>query len=532
MPNQSSSNNSGATTRGTGFSWKRLWRWRPAKQQTGNTAATSGNHHWRIGAVAAVSLVAGFASMYLFYPLSDAPQVPEDTAAATPADSNHHNDLAPSASASETTRPRHEGNTVPAVAAVSEVSGLVPPPPLPLAPADSSRNDGLPPVPAVGTAPASALPVPPVVPAGGVTSDVPATTPVLPPSTTVTPPPPMPLSPPPPSERETTAAPPVPPPALPAPGSQQSAPTVQPTTPTVPPPAPLSPSTTPDSGTPPPSAPSLPSLPIAPSVAPSRTDTTTAPTDGSRQPSTVPPSSAATPLLPPAPERGASLVPPQPAERTAPIASSPPSPPVSAASNNNKAPATSAASTSPVSGASSADAPHRPPTTSYDVDIYEPKPGDTWESISRDFYHDPRFATALRLYNRNKPLHGSGPIDVPPLHILRRHGGGGFVPAAGSSPTPSPPASSGVQPAGRSVTTGDPWSAAPPTYGAPASSVASGGLKIYRVPVDGLSLPAIARQLLGNERRWVEIYDLNPDVNASRVPAGTELRLPPDARIP
>jgi hypothetical protein len=37
---------------------------------------------------------------------------------------------------------------------------------------------------------------------------------------------------------------------------------------------------------------------------------------------------------------------------------------------------------------------------------------------------------------------------------------------------------------------------------------------------------------LGNEQRWIEIYDLNPDVNASRVPAGTELRLPADARLP
>ncbi len=159
----------------------------------------------------------------------------------------------------------------------------------------------------------------------------------------------------------------------------------------------------------------------------------------------------------------------------------------------------------------------RPPTTSYDVDIYEPKPGDSWESISKDFYGDARFAPALRTYNRNKPLHGAGPVDVPPLYILRR-----LMPAG----------SSGVVPASQTVPAGDPWNA-PPTYShRPLAPAATGGAKIFRVPVDGMSLPTIARQLLGNEQRWVELYDLNPQVNAARVPAGTELRLPPDARLP
>ncbi len=159
----------------------------------------------------------------------------------------------------------------------------------------------------------------------------------------------------------------------------------------------------------------------------------------------------------------------------------------------------------------------RPPTTSYDVDIYEPKPGDSWESISKDFYGDARFAPALRTYNRNKPLHGAGPVDVPPLYILRR-----LMPAG----------SSGVVPASQTVPAGDPWNA-PPTYShRPLAPAATGGAKIFRVPVDGMSLPTIARQLLGNEQRWVELYDLNPQVTAARVPAGTELRLPPDARLP
>jgi hypothetical protein len=176
----------------------------------------------------------------------------------------------------------------------------------------------------------------------------------------------------------------------------------------------------------------------------------------------------------------------------------------------------------------------QPPTTTYDVDIYEPKPGDTWESISREFYHDPRFGPALRLYNRNKPLQGGGPIDIPPLHILRRMGGNSVAPAAISAPG----STNGLPPAGRSVPHADPWGPSIPTYSGniPANgntlATTTTDLKIYRVPVDGMSLPTIARQVLGNERRWVEIYDLNPEVNASRVPAGTELRLPADARLP
>jgi hypothetical protein len=42
----------------------------------------------------------------------------------------------------------------------------------------------------------------------------------------------------------------------------------------------------------------------------------------------------------------------------------------------------------------------------------------------------------------------------------------------------------------------------------------------------------VARQTLGTEARWREVYDLNPRVAPDLVPAGTELRLPPDATVP
>ena len=47
-----------------------------------------------------------------------------------------------------------------------------------------------------------------------------------------------------------------------------------------------------------------------------------------------------------------------------------------------------------------------------------------------------------------------------------------------------------------------------------------------------MTLKAIARERLGNEQRWRDIWDMNPqftDVNAI-VTAGTEVKLPSDAR--
>jgi LysM repeat protein len=148
----------------------------------------------------------------------------------------------------------------------------------------------------------------------------------------------------------------------------------------------------------------------------------------------------------------------------------------------------------------------RPATTSYDVDIYEAKIGDSWEAISREYYSDPKYAAVLQAYNRNAALQTGRKLDVPPLHVLRR-----MMPAAGT-----PASRSGVPPVG------DPWNAV----------AAVNGPKTYRVPNgDGMSLPAVAKLLLGNDQRWKELYDLNPDVNPSRVAGGTELKVPADARV-
>ena len=151
----------------------------------------------------------------------------------------------------------------------------------------------------------------------------------------------------------------------------------------------------------------------------------------------------------------------------------------------------------------------RPPTTSYDVDIYHPKANDSWEAISREYYSDTKYAAALRAYNQNRALAPGREVEVPPLHVLRR-----MTPPAvtGSAPGRATPAAGG-----------DPWNAA---------GVGTVSARTYRVPPgDGMSLPAVAKLVLGNDQRWRELYDLNPDVNPSKVTAGTELKLPADARV-
>lgn len=159
----------------------------------------------------------------------------------------------------------------------------------------------------------------------------------------------------------------------------------------------------------------------------------------------------------------------------------------------------------------------RTPTTSYDVDLYEPKQGDTWESISREFYNDTRFAAALRSVNQNKPLTSGGTVDIPPLYILKQKY---------QTPTRTAAPSSQSSPIATSA----------PTWGAPASTTSqvatSGGGQIYRVPAGGTSMREIAKTYLGNEQRWMEIYNLNPSMKPDEVPAGTDVRLPADARLP
>jgi hypothetical protein len=292
--------------------------------------------------------------------------------------------------------------------------------------------------------------------------------------------------------------------------------------------------------TPPPLAPTVPPLvPVFPSPTPIGPPP---PSFGSGQSNTVPgvvipqpPASAGLPGTPmvgipniPVPNGSGATFPaptvfPDPSMGSTPINPRPPFVPVSPPSefgNSGGPSGTSAANhlTKPPASPSvtPATAIERSPTTSYDVDLYELKANDTWETISQEFYNDKRYAAALQAANPNKTLTAGGWVDIPPIYILKQK----FqTPAGTRTPIgqPTPPAS-------------------PPPSWAPSISTTpappNGGSKTYKVPPGGISMRAIARNFLGSDQRWNEIYNLNPQLRPDLIPEGTDVRLPADAKLP
>lgn len=351
------------------------------------------------------------------------------------------------------------------------------PDPVPAAPSGGATPPPLPTYPMAGSPPPPAdlstnhMPSAPVVPAGGT---------VMPPTTGT-------------------------PPTAGMPPTNGTLPTPPPGPGAGPIPLPALPTTLPETGG------TLPLLPAGPSASPPTAGPKLPPPDpldfGASSPKPPPP--ATVPGLPVAPSTpstpGAGGLPPVPPTD---LSASPSAPLLPSAGPGSGSGArleyTKPPNTPTVSPVANSE---RTPTTSYDVDIYEAKSGDTWEAISREFYSDTKYAAALRAYNLNKVLQTKTSVDVPPIHVLRR-----------ASPQPS-----AVVPASRTGTTADPW--------APAGTGASGAGNTYRVPRGGTSLQAVARSLLKNEQRWRELYELNPHIaDAALVPEGTEIKLPSDTR--
>lgn len=165
----------------------------------------------------------------------------------------------------------------------------------------------------------------------------------------------------------------------------------------------------------------------------------------------------------------------------------------------------------------------RTPTTSYDVDIYQPKQNDTWESISREYYNDPRYAAALKAFNANASLSSGAAIDVPPIQIVRNKLQGQTL-----TGTPPRPAAQGGQ-AGSPAAPNASWS--PSVNTTPVRQTSE--TKIYRVPAGGADMRMIARTVLGDGGKWEAIYNLNLHFRTDvLLPEGTEVRVPANANVP
>jgi nucleoid-associated protein YgaU len=181
-----------------------------------------------------------------------------------------------------------------------------------------------------------------------------------------------------------------------------------------------------------------------------------------------------------------------------------------------------------------------PQADAFDEDIHSCKEGDTYRTVSQQFYLTDRYEKALQRYNRDYPIDRRADpsvlqpgmrVRVPPIRVLVRKYGDllgerqtvapvGTLPVG---PPPGPPA----EPA--------PVRLAPPVTppGQSTQAMASPAGATYVVGPGGETVWAVARNTLGSGQYWERIYRLNPSLNPQAViPAGTRLRLPPEARVP
>ncbi len=456
-----------------------------------------------VGATAALSLFAGVSAVRMLFPAKDDPgpvAAVTDKVALSP----------PAPPAAEKAAPK-----APAVEVIpSPSSEPLTPPPLPTTPVASARPTGIQPItpepprfaapptitpdPRFASAPSAlpALPTPdfgpspvplPALPSPSgvmpIGASEPAKGPAAPPTPAL---PPLPAAP-----AAGGALPPLP--AVPAPKVEPLTPPsgIAPVVP--PPPSGVAPKV-PDPG-------GLVPLPTPGTVAPKLPDPTISPLPAPG--GVVPP--AVTPPAPPAPS-----VFPVPMEPAPKLEVKPPQPDLRPPAFDPPGVGTTGF-TKPAGGADAKPAtPVFAPKTTFDVDIYNPTDKDSYETISLEFYNDKRFAAALKAFNQNKPLQGGAYVNVPPIHVLKRQ-----FPNAGGAAVPV------------GATGGPDWGAAPARPAANARNA-------FVVPQGGMTLEEVARHTMGSGQRWRDIYDLNPQVTntAAVVPAGTELKLPPDARVP
>lgn len=166
------------------------------------------------------------------------------------------------------------------------------------------------------------------------------------------------------------------------------------------------------------------------------------------------------------------------------------------------------------------------PVVSYDEDSYQCRAGDTFRSISQQFYKSERFERALLLFNRNHPrasdeirreppaLAGQT-VYLPPDWVL--------TPYLSAAEPPSAVAPHAAAPV----------SAAPATVApAPVAIPAVQATRSYRVRSTGERYFEIAKRTLNDGSRWWEVYMLNKSHSPQEIiPAGTVLRMPVNAVI-
>jgi hypothetical protein len=162
----------------------------------------------------------------------------------------------------------------------------------------------------------------------------------------------------------------------------------------------------------------------------------------------------------------------------------------------------------------------------------------TWAALSKTRYGSEKYGAALeefnRTYRQDPPLNPGEPkpgrrVYLPPLGYLEKNYAQLLAPhervQANSQPmlvsTPFTDATAGAS--GNKRADG---------HVVPAAWTQPPGTRTYRVRGQNQYLLLIARKTLGDEKRWPEIYHLNPKIRPENpVPEGTDLTLPGDARV-
>lgn len=139
----------------------------------------------------------------------------------------------------------------------------------------------------------------------------------------------------------------------------------------------------------------------------------------------------------------------------------------------------------------------------FDEDMHSLRTGDTYSSISKLHYRSEAYSLALQKYNGDNPNQAQY-IRIPPVWVLetryKRDITGGLQQDTASSPAPAE---------------------------------AKRQNPVYEVAANGEFLAEIAQKTLGNEDAWQRIKELNKNINeVKRIPGGTRLILPVEARIP
>jgi hypothetical protein len=181
-----------------------------------------------------------------------------------------------------------------------------------------------------------------------------------------------------------------------------------------------------------------------------------------------------------------------------------------------------------------------PQVKDYNIVTHFCQPDDlSFEAVSKRHFRTEKYAKALHQFNRKHPLakenvQADNPrlvagqaVFIPPAELLESH-----YPQLIGRDLPSLPAVPGIG-VNPSVPPAVADRASQVPLAKPAVVPSTDATKRYRVGGNGQMLVEIAQQTLGDQRRWSEIYRLNPTIRPEfPIPAGTELRLPANANVP